>query len=58
MEVLQWKIISCCKHLHNYIIPLRGKIWAHKISLTLPLFIEVPVPSQGSKQVIYVCYGY
>jgi hypothetical protein len=31
-------------------ISLRGKNWADKTNLTLPLFIEVPVPSQESKQ--------
>ena len=27
---------------------LRGKVWVDKTSLTPPLFIEVPVPSQES----------
>jgi hypothetical protein len=29
---------------------LRGEVWARKTSLTLPLFIELPVPSQESAQ--------
>jgi hypothetical protein len=29
---------------------LRGDAWAHKTSLTLPLFTEVPVPSQKSER--------
>ena len=29
---------------------MRGEVWAHKTSLTLPLFIEMPVPSQESEQ--------
>ena len=38
-----------------YIIPLRGDAWAHKTSLTLPLFIEVPVPSQESEWSHIMC---
>jgi hypothetical protein len=38
------------RYLHGWIISLRGKNWADKTNLTLPLFIEVPVPSQESKQ--------
>ena len=30
--------------LHDCIISLRGKVWAHETNLTPPLFIEVPVP--------------
>jgi len=29
----------------NYVF-FGGEVWAHKYSLTPPLFIEVPVPSQ------------
>jgi hypothetical protein len=29
---------------------LRGEVWARKTRLTLPLFIELPVPSQESAQ--------
>jgi hypothetical protein len=36
------------KHLHDRIISVRGEVWAHKTSLTSPLFIEVHVPSQES----------
>ena len=31
-------------------LSLRGDIWANKTSLTLPLFIEVPVPKQEMEQ--------
>ena len=37
-------------HFHDRIISLRGQVWAHKTSLTPPLFIGVPVPSQKSKR--------
>ena len=36
------------KQLHDRIILLRREFWAHKIIVTPPLFIEVPVPSQES----------
>jgi hypothetical protein len=39
-------LLACGKHLHDRIISLREDVWDHKISLTLPLFIEVPVPIQ------------
>jgi hypothetical protein len=29
---------------------LRGEVWAHKTSLALPLFIDVPVPSKKSER--------
>jgi hypothetical protein len=29
---------------------MRGTVWADKTSLTAPLFIEVPVPSQESER--------
>ena len=38
------------KHLQDQIISLRDQIWAHRTSLTPPLFIEVPVPSQESER--------
>jgi hypothetical protein len=31
--------------MYDSIISLKGEIWAHKPSLILPPFIEVPVPS-------------
>ena len=34
------------KHLHDCIVSPRREVRVHKTSLTLPLFIEVPVPSQ------------
>ena len=37
---------TCGGQLHDRIAPLRGGVWAHNTSLTPPLFIEVPVPSQ------------
>ena len=43
-------LITCGKHLYDYIISLRGQVWAHKISLTPPLLIEVPVPRQESER--------
>ena len=43
-------LFTCEKHLHDYIISLRGKVWAHKTSLTQPLYIEVPVSSQESER--------
>jgi hypothetical protein len=43
-------LLTCRKHLHNHITSLRGGVWAHKASLTLPLFIEVPVPNQESER--------
>ena len=42
-------LITCGKHLHDYIISLRGQVWAQKTSLTPPLLIEVPVPRQESE---------
>ena len=43
-------LLTCIKHLHDHNISLRGEGQEHKTSLTLPLFIEVPVPSQESEQ--------
>ena len=37
-------------YLYDLIISLREEVWAHKTSLTLPLFIQVPVISKESKQ--------
>jgi hypothetical protein len=36
-------------HMH-----MRGGVWALKTSLSLPLFIEVPVPSQESERYVHV----
>ena len=44
------RVFTFCSHVESTcmaIISLRGEVWARKTSLTLPLFIEVPVPSQG-----------
>ena len=38
------------KRLRDRIISLRREVWAYKTSLTPPLFIEVPVPSQESER--------
>ena len=39
----------------NHIISLREEVWAQKIRLTSKFFIQVPVPSQESLAVIYMC---
>ena len=53
-------LITCGKDFHESIISLRRKVeaWAHKTSLTLSLFIEVPVLSQESERHVFVCQGY
>jgi hypothetical protein len=53
-------LITCRKDFHESIISLRRKVeaWAHKTSLTLSLFIEVPVLSQESERHVFVCQGY
>jgi len=38
------------KHLLDCILPLGETVWAHKTSLTPPLFIKVIVPSQESER--------
>jgi len=38
------------KLLHNHLISLRKEVWAHQSLLTPPLFIDVPVPSQGNER--------
>ena len=45
-------LLTCGIHFRGYIISLKGAAWAHKISLTPPLFIEVPVLSS---EVMHVC---
>jgi hypothetical protein len=40
------------KQLYDHIFSLRGAVCAHKARLTLPLFIEVPVPSQKSERLL------
>ena len=42
-------LFICGTHKHDSIISLKGKVCAHQASLTPPLFIEVPVPSQEIK---------
>ena len=38
------------KHVHDRIMSLRVETWAHRTSLTPPLFIELPVPNQESER--------
>jgi len=33
-------------------------VWAHKTSLTVPLFIEVPVFWNCSDRVVFFCFSY
>ena len=47
-------LFTCGKHLYDPIISLRKEILVHIISLTLPLFIEVTLPSQESER-SYIC---
>ena len=47
-------LFACGRHLYDPIISLRQEILVHKISLTLPLFIEVTLPSQESER-SYIC---
>ena len=55
-----WDINCALFYDHDIVFTLDiRKLVAHKTSLDLPLFIEVPVPSQESEQsCIFVCYGY
>ena len=43
-------LLTCGMHLHDSSISPRETVWARKTSLTPPLFIDVSVPSQESKQ--------
>ena len=43
-------LITCEEHLHDHIISLRVEVWANKTTLTLALFIEVPVQSQENER--------
>ena len=45
-------------HFHDRIISLRGQVWAHKTSLTPPLFINVSVPSLKSERSCICVLGY
>jgi len=47
--------LTCGKHLHYRIISPRVEVLVHKTSLTPPLIIEVPVPSQEVNQ-FYLCF--
>ena len=46
LSVLRHFLLTRGKYLHDIIISLRG---VHETSLTLPLYIEVPVSTQESK---------
>jgi hypothetical protein len=46
------------KHVHDRIMSLRVETWAHRISLTPSLFIELPVPNQESERCALACKGY
>jgi hypothetical protein len=45
-----WKL----KRVHDRIISLRGKVWAHTTRFTPPFFIEVPVSNQEDER-SYIC---
>ena len=47
--------LTCGKHLHDSITSVRGEVSAHKTSLTLPLVMEVTVPSQDSERSCILC---
>ena len=49
IEVTSWAGLTG-KLLHNRLISLRKEVWAHQSLLTPPIFIDVPVPSQGSER--------
>ena len=40
---------------HACIISSRGDVWAYKTILTPPVFIEMSMPSQEKKVVMYLC---
>jgi hypothetical protein len=45
-----WGLTFYGKQFHDSIILRNGEVFDHKNSLTPPLFIEVPVPSQKSER--------
>ena len=47
-------LFVCKKHFHDNIISLRESVWAHKSSLTLPLYWSV-CTNLGRWEVIYMC---
>ena len=49
-------LLACEKHVHDHIILQTGGILAY-VTLIPPPCIEVPVPSQESKPVMYLCVG-
>jgi len=42
------------RQLYDCIISQRGEVWTRDSSLTPPLLIKVPVPSQGTLLYLYV----
>ena len=51
-------LLTSRKHLYDRIIPLYEDVWAHKTSLTPPLFIELPVPNHESQRLCICMLGY
>lgn len=45
LYVMVGTLLACGTQLHDRIISPREEAWVYKTSLTLPLFIEMPVPS-------------
>ena len=58
LSCFNWRSLAILLFIYQYCISLSGKVWSHDTSLTSPLFIEVPVPSQESEWNVYVCQGY
>lgn len=48
-------LLTCGKHLYDWLNSLTEDVWAHKTSLIQPLFIEVLVLSQKSKRSCNLC---
>jgi hypothetical protein len=51
-------LLTSRKHLYDRIIPLNEDVWAHKTSLTPPLFIELPVQNHESQRLCIFMLGY
>ena len=47
-------LLTRLKHSHDRIISLRGEDWAHKTSVTPPLFIVVSVPGQKMSGYVFI----
>ena len=49
-------LLACRTHVHEFIISLKGEVWAQKTSWILSHFIKVTVPKQESERAcIYIC---